>query len=171
MFSQPSGPGPMHRHHPIRSTQMRWARWNWWNKPTTFEKQQCKKRTFQKLQCKERVKKKRALFRQGKEKIALFRKGKEKKSTFQKGKKKHFSETEKKKEHFSERAKEKLLLFHSLPRVKGLAKGLFEKTLESFRAPGQTSLCPEEKNVKRKFEIWQRPYYNNISSNMWVWSE
>ena len=88
-----------------------------------------------------------------KKKIALFRKGKEKRALFRKGKKKHFSETEKKKEHFSERVKEKLLLFHSLPRVKGLAKGLFEKTLESFRAPGQTSLCPEEKNVKRKFEI------------------
>ena len=55
----------------------------------------------------------------------------------------------------------------SSPGLKVWPKGCWRKLRKVSQAPGQTSLCPEEKNVKRKFEIWQRPYYNNISPTFW----
>ena len=75
------------------------------------------------------------------------------------------SETEFAIEHFSERVTQKgtfqkrrskkrsAHLFHFISRVKGLAKGLFEKTVESFSSPRPDFIMSRGENVKRKFEI------------------
>ena len=57
-----------------------------------------------------------------------------------------------KSDHFSKKRGQNLLLFHFIPRVKGLAKGLLEKTEESFSSPRPDFIM--SRGEERQKKVW-----------------